>query len=127
MKNRKTNIEELNYRFIKELLNDRICKTFYENRHHHFSKEEFNYDAWCKGLFREDLGDDKYYLANQLADLTEYIFSTDGKNNLDIDYDFWNEPYERNSDLGIDIINMQVFKDAVVSQWMFMDLQDGKL
>jgi hypothetical protein len=107
----KSNIEELNYRFIKELLNDKVYKIHSEKLNYYYALlkgeiSDFKYDVWCKGLFKKDR---KHELLGHLESCTEGVF--------DADIDDWNEEYCR-GDIMVDIINIKTLKDSLVSLWM---------
>ena len=114
----KTNLEELNYRFIKELLNDKVYKTHLEQHYYYDAlikgeKSDFKYNIWCKGLFR---GNKKDILLQHLEMCTNSM--------IDVGDEYWNELYTRSDEILLDIINIKPFKDNVVNLWMQQDAQD---
>lgn len=108
----KTNLEELNYRFRKELLNNYGYKLYFEmlansNIDRSVTDEipnDFKYSAWVKGLFKTSSKDN-----SELYDSIEAMF----QESLSIDTEFLNEPYSRLNG-AIDIINMK----ELVSLWV---------
>ena len=112
MKNQKTNLEELNYRFIKVLLNDKSCRQWLEDHYHRISiidevENDFSYNAWCKGLFKKDGKP-----TDMLICYLESIYLDKG---IEFDNDIFNELYQAGS--AIDLINMKTFVDDVLFLW----------
>jgi len=109
----KTNLEELNYRFRKELLNNygykiyysliasiKSCKTF----------PEYDYSAWVKGLFKKGNIDSEY-----LIDFLESsnVFQFEKREN-------WYDEYERGCE--IDYINII----HLCSSWVYLTVQQNE-
>jgi len=95
----KTNLEELNYRFRKELLNNYGYYLYFSLLHAVETEtlsSNFDYSIWVKGLFKTNGVDDK-----TLVDNLGYFF----EETLSIDDDFWSEEYQRPGNL-LDLINI---------------------
>jgi hypothetical protein len=113
----KTNLEELNYRFRKELLNNYGYYLFFNILNQVETEKlsnNFVYEAWVKGLFKTNGVDNK-----SLVDNLEIFF----EESLSIEDEFWNEKYERSGNL-LDLINIS----ALVSLWinLFYQLDNYK-
>lgn len=95
----KTNLEELNYRFRKELLNNNGYRCYFSLLHAvqaATQEDDFSYQAWVKGLFKASGKDNR-----SLAELVDVAF----QDLMDVDCDAWDIEYERGSN-PIDLINM---------------------
>lgn len=109
----KTNLEELNYRFRKELLNNYGYKLYFEllasNNNDLIVCEipnDFNYYAWVKGLFKKD-GIDDFSLVESILP----IFNE----NLEIDDAFWSDKYRREWNM-VDIFDIS----QLVAFWVHL-------
>ncbi len=68
------------------------------------NESDFNYDAWCKGLFRNE--------SNMLIGYLESIYLDKG---IEFDNDIFNYQYEKGSI--IDLIDINVFVSDVLYLW----------
>lgn len=107
----KTNLEELNYRFRKELLNNYGYRCYFTLLHSVESGElnKFNYNSWVKSLFKEN--------GKETTEVIEEI-EVCYDENLDIKSEYWGMEYYRNGNL-IDILNLS----EVVSSWVSLYFQ----
>ena len=99
----KTNLQELLYRFKKELLNNYGYKAYiclHQKVNSGDLQSNFSYDAWAKGLYKDDLDNFQGFI--------------EGLGILDYEYDIWDEDYMRGGGSEIDYLNMS----EIVSTWI---------
>ena len=95
----KTNLEELNYRFRKELLNNFGYRLYFDLADRVGGanlKSQFIYDSWVKGLFKKNGKE-----TDGLMDGIDLYYNE----SVSIDESFWNEEYKRGVNF-IDFINI---------------------